>query len=80
MEQVLTALKPGQNAVITRLVTDNDTMYLKLMEMGCTPGEAIAMERIAPLGDPIVVSVSGYILSLRKEEAMHIMVGDIKLS
>ncbi len=80
MEQVLTNLRPGQNAVITRLITDNDIMYLKLMEMGCTPGEAIVLERIAPLGDPIVVSVSGYTLSLRKEEAMHIMVGNVQVA
>lgn len=42
---------------------------LKLLEMGCIPGETIEVIRIAPLGDPIAVSVSGYMLSLRKDEA-----------
>jgi ferrous iron transport protein A len=42
------------------------------MEMGCLPGEEIKLERIAPMGDPIAVSVSGYQLSLRKREAATI--------
>ena len=47
------------------------------MEMGCVPGEIICVDKIAPLGDPISVSVSGYILSLRKEEAANILVEEI---
>lgn len=46
-----------------------DAISIKLMEMGCLPGEQITMNYIAPLGDPICVSVSGYKLALRKEEA-----------
>ena len=42
--------------------------------MGCVPGERILLEQIAPLGDPISVSVSGYHLSLRLNEAEHILV------
>ena len=42
--------------------------------MGCVPGESILMEKIAPLGDPISVSVAGYRLSLRLNEAEHILV------
>jgi ferrous iron transport protein A len=44
------------------------------MEMGCVPGERILMEQIAPLGDPISVNVAGYHLSLRLNEAEHILV------
>jgi len=44
------------------------------LEMGCTPGEVIEIDRIAPLGDPIAVLVSGYLLSLRKADAATIMV------
>jgi Fe2+ transport system protein FeoA len=44
------------------------------MEMGCVPGERIVMEQVAPLGDPISVKVSGYHLSLRLNEAEHIIV------
>ena len=44
------------------------------MEMGCVPGEEIRVEQIAPLGDPIAISVSGYSLSLRLNEAQNIFV------
>ena len=49
-------------------------MRLKLMEMGCLPGEKVSIERRAPLGDPIAISISGYLLSVRKDEADTIMV------
>lgn len=48
--------------------------YAPLMEMGCVPGETISIERIAPLGDPILVNIDGYQLSMRKKEATCIMV------
>jgi len=48
-------------------------MSVKLMEMGCLPGEEITVSRIAPLGDPIAINVSGYQLSLRKFEASTII-------
>jgi ferrous iron transport protein A len=47
------------------------------MEMGCLPGEMIVLEQIAPLGDPISVSISGYSLSLRLNEAESILVDTI---
>jgi ferrous iron transport protein A len=68
----LSELKPGQKAVI-RNFTNAET-YLKLMEMGCVPGENIVLEQIAPFGDPISVKVSGYSLSLRLNEAEDIEV------
>ena len=55
---------------------DND-LFLKLMEMGCVPGELIKVEQIAPLGDPISINVAGYSLSLRLNEADHIFVEDV---
>lgn len=68
----LSDLKPGQEGIIKEF-KDNDIL-LKLMEMGCVPGERILLEQIAPLGDPISVSVAGYHLSLRLNEAEHILV------
>jgi Fe2+ transport system protein FeoA len=44
------------------------------MEMGCIPGELIIVEQIAPLGDPISISVAGYQLSLRINEADSIFI------
>ena len=49
-------------------------LQLKLMEMGCIPGEEVVVEQIAPLGDPISIRVAGYSLSLRKSEASEIIV------
>ncbi|MBK7561438.1 MAG: ferrous iron transport protein A [Chitinophagaceae bacterium] len=68
----LSEMKSGQEGIIKEF--NNNEIFLKLMEMGCVPGERILLEQIAPLGDPISVSVSGYHLSLRLNEAEHILV------
>ncbi|MFN4145886.1 MAG: ferrous iron transport protein A [Runella sp.] len=44
-------------------------LSLKLLEMGCLPGEAVMLDFVAPLGDPIGIQVNGYSLALRREEA-----------
>jgi len=46
------------------------------MEMGCVPGELIKVEQVAPLGDPISITVAGYNLSLRLDEAENIFMED----
>ncbi|MCE2675245.1 MAG: ferrous iron transport protein A [Sediminibacterium sp.] len=68
----LSDLKMGESGVIHSF--ENDEIFLKLMEMGCIPGELITVEQIAPLGDPISISVAGYQLSLRMNEADSIFV------
>lgn len=52
-------------------------VHLKLMEMGCVPGETVSITKIAPLGDPISIAVAGYSLSLRRTEAQHIWVEEV---
>jgi ferrous iron transport protein A len=47
------------------------------MEMGCLPGETIRVDKKAPLGDPISITVAGYNLSLRLDEADTILVEEI---
>ncbi|MGZ4033955.1 MAG: FeoA family protein [Bacteroidia bacterium] len=71
----LSQLEIGQSAIIDSF-TDK-IMALKLLEMGCTPGEIVKLDRIAPMGDPIAILVSGYLLSLRKSEASTILVSPI---
>ncbi len=66
----LSQLKIGQSGIIKEF-TDLE-MSVKLMEMGCLPGETIKLQRVAPLGDPIAITVSGYQLSLRIKEASTI--------
>jgi ferrous iron transport protein A len=68
----LSSLKRGVSGVIRELKSGD--LSLKLMEMGCLPGERVKVEKIAPLGDPISIHISGYLLSLRKNEAEVILV------
>lgn len=71
----LSDLKVGNTAIIREF--GDDEIYIKLMEMGCIPGEKIRVEQVAPFGDPISVNVAGYVLSLRLDEARHIKVEEI---
>ena len=71
----LSQLKPGQKAVIDHF--NDQEIHLKLMEMGCLPGEEITIEQKAPLGDPLSVNIAGYVLSLRIAEADQIIVSVI---
>ena len=75
MLKKLSQIKPGRNVKIDSFVEDE--IFLKLMEMGCLPGEVISVEKIAPLGDPISIKVAGYLLSLRLNEAEKILVKEI---
>ena len=76
MKIKLSKLKLGQEALISHF--GNNETFLKLMEMGCVPGEEVRVEQIAPLGDPISIIVSGYNLSLRISEAENIFVEESK--
>ena len=68
----LSQLNPGESGTIVAF-TDLE-MSVKLMEMGCLPGEIVEVERFAPLGDPIAIRVVGYQLCLRKSEASIIII------
>ena len=71
----LSELKIGDKATI--LSFEKDEIFIKLMEMGCVPGEDLKVEQIAPLGDPISISIAGYNLSLRLNEANSIFVENV---
>lgn len=68
----LSELKPGEKGKI--LAFQNSDLELKLMEMGCIPGEEVVVEQKAPLGDPISIRIAGYSLSLRLNEADQILI------
>lgn len=72
MDQKLSQIGIGKKVIIKSF--ENDDIFLKLMEMGCVPGEVILVDKIAPLGDPISILVAGYHLSLRLNEAENIWV------
>lgn len=65
-------LKIGERAFIKAFL--QETLSLKLLEMGCLPGAEVMLDFIAPLGDPIGIQVNGYCLAMRKEEAATVLV------
>lgn len=71
----LSEVEVGKKVVIKSF--EKNDIFIKLMEMGCIPGEVIRVEKIAPLGDPISISVGGYSLSLRLNEAEQIIIEEI---
>jgi ferrous iron transport protein A len=66
--------KIGIGETVTIHSFESDDIFLKLMEMGCVPGEKVVVEQIAPMRDPISILIAGYKLSLRLEEAEKIWV------
>ena len=65
-------MKPGEVAIIAGFTDEH--LSVKLLEMGCLPGAAIRFNFTAPLGDPVCVSILGYELSLRLDEAATISI------
>lgn len=63
----------GQSVKVSRLGGEG-AVRRRIMDMGITKGTEIYVRKVAPLGDPIEVTVRGYELSLRKGEAENIMV------
>ena len=70
--QKLSDIAIGEEYIIDAI--NDDELAQKLLEMGCTPGEKVVVERKAPFNDPIAIVVSGFMLSLRKEDAQQIIV------
>jgi ferrous iron transport protein A len=75
MVKKLSEVRVGKSVKIDSF-TNND-LLLKLMEMGCLPGEVVSVEKLAPMGDPISIRVAGYLLSLRINEAETILVTEL---
>lgn len=65
-------MKPGEVGIVAGF-TDED-LSVKLMEMGCLPGVPVRFNFKAPFGDPVCISVAGYELTLRIEEASTISI------
>lgn len=63
----------GDTATVRRLKGEG-ALKRHIMDMGITKGTSVFVRKVAPLGDPIEVTVRGYELSLRKSEAENILV------
>ena len=65
--------KVGSTVVVTKI--EGDSAYkLRIMDMGLTKGTEIYIRKVAPLGDPVEVTVRGYELSVRKHDAQCVQV------
>jgi ferrous iron transport protein A len=64
----LADLKVGDTAVV-RSVSGNGPLRRRILDLGITKGCRISVERMAPLGDPMEITVRGYRLTIRKSEA-----------
>lgn len=65
---------PGKTVKVIKL-TGTGPVKRRIMDMGITKGVEIYVRKVAPLGDPIEVTVRGYELSLRKTDAEMVEVG-----
>ena len=73
MQTTLSALKPGDEAVVIRLEGAPETVE-RLMEMGLVAGTPLKLLKFAPLGDPLEIVMRGYHLTLRRAEAGGVIV------
>ncbi|NLN81473.1 MAG: ferrous iron transport protein A [Clostridiales bacterium] len=63
----------GKSAVVVRLAGEG-ALKRRIMDMGITKGTNITVRKVAPLGDPLEVTVRGYELTIRKADAENIIV------
>ena len=59
----IASLKQGQQGIIQEF--EDDIMPIKLMELGCLPGNAVQLVQVAPLGDPLYINVNGSHIAIR---------------
>lgn len=71
--KTLRSVKIGENVKVVKLHGEG-AMKRRIMDMGLTKGVEVTVRKVAPLGDPIEVTVRGYELSIRKADAETIEV------
>ncbi|HIY51466.1 MAG TPA: ferrous iron transport protein A [Candidatus Olsenella avicola] len=69
-------VKVGESAVVSKLA-GTGALKRRIMDMGLTKGTGVYVRKVAPLGDPIEITVRGYELSIRKDEAACVEVTDV---
>ena len=71
--KTLKQTKCGETVTVTRLGGEA-ALKRRIMDMGITKGTSIFVRKVAPLGDPVEITVRGYELSIRKGDAENILV------
>ena len=79
-KRTLNDLQPGQSGTILAVGNQSGAVKRRLVDMGLTPGTEVKVTKIAPLGDPLEVSLRGYELSLRRADALQIEMGPVQLA
>lgn len=72
----LADLKRGQQGIIKDVSSIH--IPLKLLEMGCLPGNTVELVQVAPFADPMYLNINGTHLAIRKETAIHILIETVK--
>ena len=72
MKRTVAHLQKGERAIIIDVMTDE--VPLKLLEMGCLPGNEVRLIQLAPFSDPLYIDVNGSHLAIRRETALHIII------
>ncbi|MEG0371155.1 MAG: ferrous iron transport protein A [Clostridium sp.] len=70
---ILKDMELGQEGIVKKINVIGPTKR-RIMDMGITKGASISIRKVAPLGDPIEVTIRGYELSIRKTDAQYIEV------
>jgi ferrous iron transport protein A len=73
MSRTLVQVGPGETARVKEVGGDS-TASRRLMDLGLVRGTTVKVVRVAPLGDPIEVTLRGFMLSLRRSDAAHVVV------
>lgn len=66
--KTLKGMKNGESATVVKLYGEG-AVRRRIMDMGITKGCCVSVRKVAPLGDPIEITVRGYELSIRKADA-----------
>lgn len=72
MQITLAHLKRGERGIITDVSSAH--IPLKLLEMGCLPGNYVELLQLAPFKDPMYLNINGTHVAIRKETAIHILI------
>lgn len=70
-------LRPGEKALIENISGD-ERLAKRLLALGCIEGTEVALKHSAPLGDPLIISLRGFDLAIRKNDAKNIFIKDLR--
>jgi ferrous iron transport protein A len=72
LQLTIADLNRGERGIITDV--SSRFIPLKLLEMGCLPGNSVELLQVAPFKDPMYLNINGTHLAIRKETASHILI------